>query len=135
MDESEIPGMFSVLEYAHHLPAMPGADVERAGETYVAKFSSRFFKVKYLDAKKTILSKHNSANGTKVTSAQDYTFLNRQVMKLLHKTDDVKKVSVRGERILYKTDVSEKWKEVINPWGVTLAELAAPVFIKPTASD
>ena len=47
MDESEIPGMFSVLEYAHHLPAMPGADVERAGETYVAKFSSRFFKVKY----------------------------------------------------------------------------------------
>ena len=123
LKESEIPNMYNVIEFAHLLPANPDAKTKFPGFKYICKFTTRFYKLRFFLQKKRILDACNEGNAAKVKCTHDYTKQNRVVLDMLHNEALVKKVTVRGTRIMYKLDVESSWKVVRNPYAAVIADL------------
>ena len=121
------PGALRVMEYCHLLPPMPGKEVKYAGYNYIVKFSSRFWKQLFFDNKKEIVDSFNKANKVKIKVSHDYTYRNRLCLANLHNDKKVKRVTFRGDRVMFKTEESGPWITVTNPFGATADEMAEPV--------
>ena len=120
------PGPFTAIEYCHLLPASPENREKFPGFNYIIKFNSRFWKFLFFDEKKKMVEAYNAREGIKCKVSHDYTYDNRLCLKVLHAaTDEVKKITVRGDRILYKTSEDGDWIHVKNPYGTTPAEMAS----------
>ena len=122
-DYEEIPPVRACAEYSHHLPEMPGknSDAERDGETYIMRFRDRFMKESFFKTKKDFIDNYNAWTGEKVRVSQDYTHVNRQALYRLHQDKTVKRITVRGTRLMFKLEIADPWSEVINPFSSTTA--------------
>lgn len=117
------PGPFRVIEYCHLLPPMPGKEKSYAGFNYIVRFSSRFWKQLFFDSKRSTVDAYNSANNEKIKISHDYTHLNRVCLAKLHNDKLVKRVTFRGDRVMFKMDESGPWITVTNPHGATAADM------------
>ena len=124
LDEGEDPGVYAVVEYAHLLPPNPAAKKKYDGFCYILRFTTRFYKLRFFLQKKKIIDDVCGSDKVKVKIQHDYTWINRQALDRLHKIDAVKKVTVRGTRLLYKLDEDGAWTEVLNPFAKVLADMA-----------
>ena len=119
------PGPFSIIEYCHILPSSPENKAKFSGFNYILKFTSRFWKFLFFDQKKKMVNDYNARENIKCKVSHDYTYDNRMCLKTLHAAgDEVKKITVRGDRILYKTEDEGDWIKVENPYGRNLTEMS-----------
>lgn len=121
------PGAMRVMEYCHLLPPMPGKEVKYDGFNYIVKFASRFWKQLFFDNKKDVVDSYNKTNKARIKISHDYTHVNRVCLANLHNDKKVKRVTFRGDRVMFKTEDTGPWVTVTNPFGVSAEEMVEPV--------
>ena len=118
------PGCFRVVEFCHILPPMPGKEKKFPGYNYILQFTTRYFKQSLFDVKKNVVDTFNRANGEKIKVSHDFTYLNRKCLAALHEDKEVKRVTFRSDKVMYKTEEEGPWKPVVNPFGKNAAEMS-----------
>ena len=117
------PGAFRTIEYCHILPCLPGNEEKYKGHNYIIRFASRFWKQLFFDHKKDVVSSYNRDNDEKIKVAHDYTHQNRICLANLHNDELVKRVTFRGDRVMFKLEEAGAWKVVTNPFGATAKDM------------
>ena len=117
------PAWDSVIEYCHLLPANPKAKKKYEGHCYILRFCTRFFKLRFFLQKKSVMKDYNDLNKGNVKVQHDYTFVNRECLSRLHDRPEVKRVTVRGSRLMFKLDEEGPWKLVRNPYAKFVADM------------
>ena len=125
------PDWDTVVEYCHILPANPKAKKKYEGHCYILRFCTRFFKLRFFLQKKDALKKYNEENKSNVKVQHDYTFVNRECLARLHDRPEVKRITVRGSRVMFKLDEDAPWKTVRNPYAKMVADMTS----LPTEKD
>ena len=123
----EHPGAFNCIEYCHLLPPTPDNKDKYSGFNYILRFTTRFWKYLFFDQKKKMVGAYKDREGMTIKVSHDYTYDNRACLKVLHAAvdkGDVARITVRGERLLFKTSVEGNWVTVKNPYAVTPAGMA-----------